>query len=756
MQQHQHQQQHDSPLSHSQPSDASTSTPSALPYPYPPPPPNPAMAHFLQPQHQQPFYPPPSVPGTDPAALASIVQYLAQMVVSAASAVSTPHAQLHPHALPPPSMLPPTSVPSFAGLPPPPYSAGGHLGYQHPGKLPGADYGAPSSSHYSSLPPPSAYGHSAVPPDFGTLVQQHAASAGLSPEMLAAVTAATLPGVSTLLSSSEPLLSQSLPAATMALLANTTQPYRVDPLTGRPMDDMSMLTLDPSAYARSIIPPNTHLGHMDAAEFAALTSPSSSAGSPHSRGSPTYAPSLAQSTQSQSPPPSSGLSSAPGEYDGDGSEPRVRTPENTVVSMALAAALSANAAAITARNEYDSAGSISTTPTTAPPSSDIGLSKGKDAIDGGRAKVPKARRSGKVTKEEPGVSDQSSAIDTSKRIPPSPPMEGGANATEWSADRVSMLHNVHLPTPSSPLTIQPINPSQYPPISDVVAAAAAAATAAYQGVVSPHPLPPPPEVESAPSMTKAGPGSNLFQFTLSRPTSSGAGDEKRSKKGKGAASSPSGDTGTPEKDGDDQSGQEDGEGTTETRAPGKHQRKVAHNAIERRYRNNINNRIADLKRVVPALLHAKISKDKRRGGNADSDSDSDGSSDDSDGERRKRPGGRKGKAPVQLIDGIPVATKLNKATILRKATEYIVHLKGVTSRLGAENEALKALAGALPGGQEALAAYASAQAHILARESANAAVAEAASKEAGVPLRQLWIQRSGRCRARRRRRRRVL
>ncbi|KAI8846327.1 hypothetical protein BC829DRAFT_491371 [Chytridium lagenaria] len=80
-----------------------------------------------------------------------------------------------------------------------------------------------------------------------------------------------------------------------------------------------------------------------------------------------------------------------------------------------------------------------------------------------------------------------------------------------------------------------------------------------------------------------------------------------------------------------------------------------------RYRNNINQRISDLRAVVPALNSAKI-KDGRRGGGKgaamDDDSDGEGGDDQSD-----------------IIDGIPAATKLNKATILRKATEYIVYLR---------------------------------------------------------------------------------
>ncbi|KAJ3192257.1 hypothetical protein HK101_006816 [Irineochytrium annulatum] len=114
--------------------------------------------------------------------------------------------------------------------------------------------------------------------------------------------------------------------------------------------------------------------------------------------------------------------------------------------------------------------------------------------------------------------------------------------------------------------------------------------------------------------------------------------------------------------------------------PPKQQRKVAHNAIERRYRNNINQRIADLKIVVPALNSPKI-KDGRRGGGAKKDKD--GDDDDSDGDG--------GDDQDEIIDGIPAATKHNKATILRKATEYIVHLRNEVARHRDESAALRHL-----------------------------------------------------------------
>ncbi|CAG8438016.1 16476_t:CDS:2 [Dentiscutata heterogama] len=98
----------------------------------------------------------------------------------------------------------------------------------------------------------------------------------------------------------------------------------------------------------------------------------------------------------------------------------------------------------------------------------------------------------------------------------------------------------------------------------------------------------------------------------------------------------------------------------------KQQKKVAHNVIERRYRNNINDRINDLKNVVPALCHLKSKDDD----------------------------------VIEEVDGIPAATKTNKATILTKATEYILYLKKNNERIKNENTILKKIIETVPGGAE--------------------------------------------------------
>ncbi|KAI7907937.1 uncharacterized protein BX663DRAFT_547585 [Cokeromyces recurvatus] len=121
--------------------------------------------------------------------------------------------------------------------------------------------------------------------------------------------------------------------------------------------------------------------------------------------------------------------------------------------------------------------------------------------------------------------------------------------------------------------------------------------------------------------------------------------------------------------------------------PGKQLKKVAHNAIERRYRNNINDRIRELKNVVPALYKARI---KERGDDDDSSIDS-----GEDGNNNNE----------EIVEGVEVAKKLNKATILRKATEYINHLKHTNETTEQENIILQQIIAQMPGGQDVLSRF---------------------------------------------------
>ncbi|OQD83264.1 hypothetical protein PENANT_c017G02908 [Penicillium antarcticum] len=84
-------------------------------------------------------------------------------------------------------------------------------------------------------------------------------------------------------------------------------------------------------------------------------------------------------------------------------------------------------------------------------------------------------------------------------------------------------------------------------------------------------------------------------------------------------------------------------------------KKRAHNVIEKRYRANLNDKIAELRDSVPSLRTTKA------GGSADDDDEAEANS----------------------------ASKLNKASILSKATEYIKHLEIRNKRLEDENTGLK-------------------------------------------------------------------
>ncbi|KAH8770762.1 hypothetical protein F5883DRAFT_416390, partial [Diaporthe sp. PMI_573] len=92
-------------------------------------------------------------------------------------------------------------------------------------------------------------------------------------------------------------------------------------------------------------------------------------------------------------------------------------------------------------------------------------------------------------------------------------------------------------------------------------------------------------------------------------------------------------------------------------------KKTAHNMIEKRYRTNLNDKIAALRDSVPALrvmVH--------RLEHADDDAGLDFEDD---------------------LGGVTPAHKLNKATILSKATEYIAHLERKNRSLAKENSALR-------------------------------------------------------------------
>ncbi|CAN8098069.1 unnamed protein product [Discula destructiva] len=89
-------------------------------------------------------------------------------------------------------------------------------------------------------------------------------------------------------------------------------------------------------------------------------------------------------------------------------------------------------------------------------------------------------------------------------------------------------------------------------------------------------------------------------------------------------------------------------------------KKTAHNMIEKRYRTNLNDKIAALRDSVPSL---RVLSKSARG-------------EDTTGDREE-------------LHGLTPAHKLNKATVLSKATEYIRHLEKRNTRLNDENNTMQ-------------------------------------------------------------------
>jgi hypothetical protein len=97
-------------------------------------------------------------------------------------------------------------------------------------------------------------------------------------------------------------------------------------------------------------------------------------------------------------------------------------------------------------------------------------------------------------------------------------------------------------------------------------------------------------------------------------------------------------------------------------------RKRGHNAIEKRYRTNLNEKINCLRDGVPALCRHSSSESK-----------SGDEAEDSDGEG---------------VDSKTGQQKYGKAAVLTRALEYIQHLESTTQRLGNEVDVLKTRVGA--------------------------------------------------------------
>jgi hypothetical protein len=103
-------------------------------------------------------------------------------------------------------------------------------------------------------------------------------------------------------------------------------------------------------------------------------------------------------------------------------------------------------------------------------------------------------------------------------------------------------------------------------------------------------------------------------------------------------------------------------------------KKKAHNMIEKRYRTNLNDKIAALRDSVPALRAMVHRLEPGQEGCEDVDEEGLGYGMGQDRDD---------------LGGLAPAHKLNKATILGKATEYITHLERKNQNLAKENAALR-------------------------------------------------------------------
>lgn len=104
-------------------------------------------------------------------------------------------------------------------------------------------------------------------------------------------------------------------------------------------------------------------------------------------------------------------------------------------------------------------------------------------------------------------------------------------------------------------------------------------------------------------------------------------------------------------------------------APERPRIKSAHNVIEQRYRNKINDKFTALQNLVPTLRVLARKKSKGKSDDEDDDDEYEYSPD---------------AATPEDLEGLEPARKLNKGTILTKSVEYIKFLERKNDRMKAE------------------------------------------------------------------------
>lgn len=118
-------------------------------------------------------------------------------------------------------------------------------------------------------------------------------------------------------------------------------------------------------------------------------------------------------------------------------------------------------------------------------------------------------------------------------------------------------------------------------------------------------------------------------------------------------------------------------------------KKTAHNMIEKRYRTNLNDKIAALRDAVPSLrVAAKNDLNFVQETNVDDYKMKKTEQKYDDGCGYKQKNGNL-EAEAEDVLSLPMVHKLNKATILTKAAEYIAHLEKLNRKLLSENSALE-------------------------------------------------------------------
>jgi len=173
------------------------------------------------------------------------------------------------------------------------------------------------------------------------------------------------------------------------------------------------------------------------------------------------------------------------------------------------------------------------------------------------------------------------------------------------------------------------------------------------------PLPPPPSSSTYAALNALSIAQQEKLCSIAMPDQYNFGNthspESSSSLYKSSVSSPEGPDNSRKRKSSAEADEDDDDGSNDKHPPVK---KTAHNMIEKRYRTNLNDKISALRDSVPSLRVMS-----------------------------KGSGTHSGEEDLQ---GLTPAHKLNKATVLSKATEYIKHLEKRNTRLADENAAMKA------------------------------------------------------------------